>query len=349
MPITRSEGLSKSKWEAAVSFVENSEIESLIIIDKTNDSSATEYFMENFNLPNRNLYILSRSISESHYESLGSIQLDENIWVMQLHDDDEWEGYVTLPKLIDPAAAYYSRFYIKNQTKEFVEVKDFSYPARINFVLIPAHIWNQFALIIQDQKFHVAGSMDSTLNLMVQLTCKLLPIPDFAYYYDNHNWAGRVASRRSLLKLTEKDGWGIWATIDIALLSRLLDNLSCLSYVAEFAEAEAMNVAFKSLMQQFKPRFRRETLTRLEILILKAMISIRVPSLIKFKGIDLYENIELKLSRAKFIRDSWSTKQLTDVIDLIRQLENIENFAKLQGRFHFWHVTLLILNNKIGA
>ncbi len=347
MPITRSGSSSKSKWGATVSFVENSEIEFLVIVDKTNDGSATEYFMENFNFPNRNLYILPRSIRESHYESLGSIQLDENVWVMQLHDDDDWEGFVTLPNVVDPFAAYYSRFCIKNQTDEFMEEKDFSYPARINFTLIPSHIWNKFSLIIQDQKFHVAGSMDSTLNLMVQLTCKLLPISDFAYFYDNHNWAGRLASRRSLLKLTEKDGWGIWATVDIALLSRLIDNLSCLDYVAEFTEVEAMNVAYESLMQQFKPRLRRRILNGLEILFLKSMSIVGLPSLLKFRGIDLNRNTRLQLARAMFIRNSWSTKQLTDVIDLIRQLENMENLGKLQDRFHFWHLSALSLNDKI--
>ena len=344
MPITRSEVWSKTKWEAAVNFVANSEIETLIVVDKTKDASATEYFMESFNLPNRNLFILPRSISESHYESLGSIQLDENIWIMQLHDDDDWQGHVRLPEKIDPSAAYYSRFYIKNRTKEFMEENDFTYPARVNFVLTPAHIWNKFALIIQNQKYHVAGSMDSTLNLMVQLTCNLIPIPDCAYFYDNHNWASRIASRRSLLALTEKDGWSTWASIDIALLSRHLDNLSCLSYVAEFAEAEAINAAFESLMQRFKPRLRRETIIRLEILILKAMVNVRITSFLKDNAMTLNENLALKLSRASFIRNSWSIKQLTDVIELVRQLEKIENLTKLQNRFHFWHVALLNLS-----
>ena len=349
MPITRSEKVSKSKWAAVVSFVENSEIETLVIIDKTSDGSATRYFMENFNSPCQNLYVLPRSIGESHYESLGSIQLRENMWVMQLHDDDEWEGHVKLPKTIDPVAAYYSKFYIKNKSEKFIEEKDFSTPGRINFVLIPAHIWNKFALLVQDQKYHVAGSLDSTLSLMVRLTCKLLPIPDFAYYYDNHNWAGRVASRRSLLKLTKKDGWGVWATTDIALLSRLLDNLSCLSYVQEFAEAEAANLAFMNLMQQFDPRLRRKILIGIEILALKALTSIRVILPLGFKGIELQENLELKLSRALFIRDSWSIEDLPAVINLVRKLENRKQFPILQERFHFWHIALQTLTHEIGA
>lgn len=349
MPITRNDESSKSKWASAISFVENSEIEFLIVIDKTIDSSATEYFMDNFNLPNRDLYILSRTIDESHYESLGSIQLEDNLWVMQLHDDDGWEGHVVLPEFIISTGAYYSQFYMKSQSKEFLEEKDFSVSARINFVLVPAPIWNQFTRLIQDQKFHVAGSLDSTLNQMVQLTCKLLPIPDFTYYYDNHNWAGRGASRRSLIKLTENDGWGTWATTDIALLGRLFDNLSCLSYIKEFADLEAINKAFAKLMQQFKPRFRRRALIRLEIFILQAMKIIVEPVPSVIKGIHLEENLESKLSRAKFIRDSWLTKHLTDVIELVKILKSRKQFKKLQDRFYFWHVTLLELTDTFGA
>lgn len=344
MPITRSEGFSKTKWEAAIRFMNKSEIETLVVVDKTKDSSAAKYFMENFNLPDRNLYILPRNITESHYESLGSIKLDEKMWVMQLHDDDEWEGYVKLPMTIDSKAAYYSKFYVKSQNRKCMEEKDFTYPARSNFTLIPAHIWNKFSCMIQDQKFHVAGSMDSTLNLMVQLTCKLMPIPDFVYFYDNHNWASRIASRHSLLQLTEKDGWGIWASIDIAILSRNLDNLACLSYVAEFAKDDDMSAAFRNLMQQFKPRVRRKTIIWFEIFILNAIIVARVRLLSQNKSITSNMNLVLKLSKANFIRDSWSIKSLTDVIELIKDLEKMENLSKLHGRFRCWHVAISNLN-----
>jgi len=349
MPITRNDTNSKSQWASAISFVEKSEIEFLIIVDKTIDNSATEFFMDKFNASNRNLYILPRSISESHYESLGSIQLGENMWVMQLHDDDYWEGHIVLPNLIEAKGVYYSQFYIKNRTGEYLEEKDFLTSARINFVLLPACIWNQFALLVQNQKFHVAGSLDSTLNQMAHLVCKFLPIPGFSYYYDNHNWAGPIVSKRSLKKLTESDGWGTWATTDIALLGRLLDNLSSLSYVQEFAEAEAITQTYMKLMRQFKPRLRRRMLIRLEIFTLQAFSSICRPLLQSFKAAHWERKLISKLARAKFVRDSWSIKQLTEVIELVRILQNEAQFGKLQNRFHFWHVTLLGLTDIIGA
>ena len=65
--------------------------------------------------------------------------------------------------------------------------------------------------------------------------------------------------------------------------------------MAEFAEAEAINAAFESLMQRFKPRLRRETIIRLEILILKAMVNVRITSFLKDNAMTLNENLALKL------------------------------------------------------
>jgi hypothetical protein len=182
---------------------------------------------------------------------------------------------------------------------------------------------------------------------MVQVTCKFVAISDFLYFYDNHNWANRAAARRSLLKLTEIDGWGIWATVDIALFSRLLDNLSSLNYVTEFAEADSIDQAFQSLMQRFKPRLRRRMIIRLEILFLRLKSMALLPSLESFIGADLVKNTKSKLSTALFIRNSWDTQQLTEVVDLIKQLEQIDSLEKLHKRFYFWRITLLNLRDKI--
>lgn len=348
MPITRNNEKSKSQWASVISFMSDSEIEFLIVIDKTIDGSATNYFMHNFNLPKRNLYILPRSINESHYESLGSIQLEDNLWVMQLHDDDRWEGRVALPNLIDRNGAYYSQFYVKTQSREYLEEKDFLRPARINFVLVPSRIWNQFALFVQNQKFHVAGSLDSTLNQMVQLTCNFSPLTGFAYYYDNHNWSGRAASKRSLKRLTVGDGWGSWATTDIALLGRLLDNLSSLIYVDGIAKPENISEAYIKLMKQFKPRLRRRTVIRFEILALHAMSIISQPLPGSIRGISFMDNLESRLSRSRFIKDSWSIKQLADIIELISILQRKKQFGKLQNRFHFWNINLIRLQDMFG-
>jgi hypothetical protein len=144
------------------------------------------------------------------------------------------------------------------------------------------------------------------------------------------------------------DGWGSWATTDIALLGRLLDNLSSLIYVDGFAKPENIREIYIKLMKQFKPRLRRRTLIRLEKLALQALsiMSQSLPD--SFRGIYLVDNLESRLSRSKFIRDSWSIKQLADIIELIPILQRKKQFGKLQNRFHFWNLSLLLLQDMFG-
>lgn len=348
-PVTRDNQSSLAKWKSAIDFVNISKINSFIVIDKTAKGVATKYFMENFNLKEKDLYILPRSIEESHYESLGGIEVDNNSWVMQLHDDDKWTGSVALPEITNPKAYYFSKFFMTNRSGDFSEQFNFLTPGRINFTLVPSHIWNQFSLFIQHQNFHVAGSLDSTLNQMVRLSCEPISIPDFSYYYDNHNWETRKSSNRSLKKLAINDGWESWASIDIALFSRLLDNLASLIYIQEFAKLAEINAEFTKLMKGFKPRFRRRVFLRLRILGLQ--ISSIFTKLLS-QNSDLSAKamqISSKLKLYLFICDSWSVKNMNDVIQLIEVLERTENFDVLRPRFNSWKNGFLRLNILVGA
>ena len=334
-PITRDGQGSISKWESAISFVNRSTIDSFIVIDKTSQGTASQYFMSNFNVETKNLYVLPRSINESHYETLGCIELDSNLWIMQLHDDDTWDGFVALPKLIDKAAAYYSDFFMVNESDKITQHLGFSTPGRINFTLLPSHVWNMFAKFIQNQNYHVAGSLDSTLNQMVQMCCDLLPIPNFSYYYDNHNWDSKKSSKESLSKLVRNDGWGIWASVDMALFSRLLDNLSSLWYVKDFVTVHDIREMYTILINQIKPRLRRRLLIRFEILRLSMSIISPKSVIKKVDGISWLEIIKSKRASMVFIRNSWSARNFKNLIELIGFLENSGEFPILTlGSIH---------------
>lgn len=337
-PVTRDDDYSITKWQSTIEFVMNSRIRSLIVIDKTAKGAASEYFLQNFKVKERELYILPRSIKESHYETLGEIEVDSNFWVMQLHDDDCWTGYVALPEITKPNAAYYSKFFMTNRLGGFNEHFDFITPGRINFTLVPSHIWNQFSLFIQNQNFHVAGSLDSTLNQMVRLSCELTPIANFSYYYNNHHWATRRSARRSLKKLAISDGWENWASIEIALFGRLMDNLSSLVYIQKFAKPIEFNSEFTKLMSDFQPTLRRKAIIKLKILGWQLASTItELP------------NCNSKLKLALFISRSSSVKKLNDVFQLIEELESTANFQALRTRFNFWKDSVSLLENLEGT
>lgn len=343
-PITRNEDISQVRWRSVLNLVDTSKIDSLIVIDKTDDKSATRFFLENFKSASKNLYILPRCINESHYETLGEITLDDNLWVMQLHDDDKWNGYLELPHEIKPSAAYYSNFLVEHRSGKPVEILDFSMPARINFTLIPSYIWNQFTLMIKDQGFHVAASLDGTLNQMARLTCTFIPIPNFSYFYDNHNWEGSKSSKRSLKKLARNAGWGNWTSIEIALFNRQLDNLCSLHYVQGIAETKELELSYSRLMSQFKQNRMRRASRKVIFLTLKVQqILSKLISIYIGQG-RMREELDSRLAREIFISRIHGAKDLDDVIDLIERLLEGKRFQNLENRFIFWNRTLTRLN-----
>jgi hypothetical protein len=268
---------------------------------------------------------------------------------MQLHDDDEWTGHLELPNKVNQDTAYYSKFVMKGGSGELTEEVGFSTPARINFTLIPSKIWNQFSLMIKDQGFHVAASLDGTLNQMVGLTCAFSPLEHFTYFYDNHNWEGRMAPKRSLNKLARHAGWEEWTSVEIALFNRLLDNLSSLAYVRKFAKQEDLKLKYLDLMGEFHPSIKRRIYATAELLSLRVLSILNLAFSSKNRHFQWGREIDSRLSRAIFFQGTRSVESLSDVVDLIRDLENKKGFQTLERRFSFWSSTLSSLRLDIGV
>ena len=187
LPVTRENPESRLKWEKAIRIAEASKAKSLVILDKTPLSSATDFFFENRYQDFFDVYIIKRFPKEAIYDSQGILTLDENLWILQLHDDDEWDGALNLPSDPQDRFMYTPKFYMTENGKSQERVWAESPPARINFTLIPNRVWNKFTEFIRLQGGHVAGSADSTLNTMARLNCEQAELLTFSYHYDTHN------------------------------------------------------------------------------------------------------------------------------------------------------------------
>ena len=139
-PITRDGEASSEKWGTVLKFVEKSAVKILLVIDKTEQRSATEYFMKNFELENKRLFVLPRSIKDTLFDSVGELVLDRNMWIIQVHDDDRWSGKITMPEVLTLETVYSFDFYLHSETKGTIKIEDYSMPNRIVFSLVPAMI-----------------------------------------------------------------------------------------------------------------------------------------------------------------------------------------------------------------
>lgn len=337
------------KWNAVLELVENSEINVLVVIDKTKPSFATGYFAENFKLSNKRLIILPRSIKDTLFDTVGEITLDTQMWVIQLHDDDNWVGKIALPINPDFQTVYYSDFYLHSESKGLRKFHDFSMPNRIVFSLVPSIIWNKFVQLIQAQNFRVPGSFDFTFSLMAKLTCKFEYIPGFSYEWKDNNWSSGRISKKQLVGLAERDGWGSWSSPEIANFNRSVDSLVSLNHLDDFLSTSSLNSEITKLLNTFQPSSRKRIKLKTVTLLLDGQRLIRgfVSLFVNINTKSIKSDHKLKLY--KFIIKTWNIRRISDLNSLISQLSSDQEFQTLQKRFEFWVASLNQVDRKVKS
>lgn len=340
-PITRYVENISEKWRTVLEFIEESEIGTLLVIDKTDQGSATNYFMDHFEIENKRLLVLPRSIEDTLFDTVGEIVLDENMWIIQLHDDDYWTGEITLPESPTPETVYFSEFYLYSETKGSVQIDDYSMPNRIVFSLVPSMIWNRFARLVQDQKHHVAGSFDFTLNIMAQLACKFEYQPGFKYYWKDDNWDTSKNAIAHLTRLAESDGWEGWSSPEIAIFNRSIDNLASLNYLKDLLNPVEIKKEIEQFIRELSPSYKKKLRYEIYILVIYAIVELSELTFKTSGAIDLRSlRLQKRLSLYQLIVKTWKVESIENIIDLIVYIESLPSHEKLQVRFQFWKQAL---------
>lgn len=339
-PISRFDASSREKWRTVLEFFGESEIKILIVIDKTKLGSATDYFMKHFEFANKQLFVLPRSIKDTLFDSVGEIVLDNNMWIFQLHDDDNWSGKITLPERSNRETVYYSDFYLYSESSGFTKCLDFSVPNRIVFSLVPSILWNRFSKLIQDQNYHVPGSFDFTYNLMARLACKFEYRSGFIYEWKDHNWNSTKNSKNHLIGLAQRDGWKDWSSPEIANFNRSVDSFVALNYIDDLLSKDALMTEIVRSLTSFQPSNgkRLKYLLITPPLIGRAIIQKGYFALL---GKDSKNRIQQKqVSLHRFILKTWNVRTIKNLVGLINELELMHDFEVLQTRFMFWRLAL---------
>ena len=347
-PITRDFESSSEKWRLVLEFIEDSEISALVVIDKTEQASARDYFMNHFKIKDKRLFVLPRSIEDTLFDTVGEINLDKNMWIIQLHDDDHWNGKITLPKSPIPETVYFSEFYLYSDKKSSVKIDNYSMPNRIVFSLVPTMIWNKFSSLVQDQKYHVAGSFDFTLNLMAQLTCKFEYQPGFKYYWKDDNWDTLKNAIAHLTRLAESDGWEDWSSPEIANFNRSIDSMASLNYLKDFLNPAEIKKEILQLIRGLSPSYKKRLKYGIYILVIFTIVEFSKLNFMASRAIDLRSlRLQKRLRLYQLIVKTWNMASIENVINLIVYIESLGEFEKLQVRFQFWKQALEELNKDL--
>jgi hypothetical protein len=343
LPITRTSSKARRNWAKILEILKYSEVSSLIILDKTINEEGTSYFSEHFKFEHINLYIVRRPPYEPIYDSQGYISLDNGLWILQLHDDDEWDGALKVPNDAQELELFSTNFYFLGGSEGKNVEWENSPPARINFTLIPSIVWNKFVEFIDCQGGHVAGSVDSTLNLVSRLICKHHHLSTFHYKYDNRHWQNRQKASKNLSKLAKQDGWLRLASVEIQLLNRNIDNLVALRFFENLIPKNKIEKATLNSLKNFQPTLKRRLLTPIRYQIFCTLV-ILVDLICSTKKISCCERfqslIKARIALDLLILKSWKIKNKIELLELIGEIKKSQDFPLLTTRFSFWEASL---------
>ena len=349
-PITRGGERNSENWKRVLEFFTESTMNTIVVIDKTEERGATEFFINNFALDGRNLLVLQRSIEDTLFDSVGELVLDDDMWVMQIHDDDSWDGSVNIPKISAPDTVYSFGFYLRSEINGTIEIKDYSMPNRIVFSLVPSKIWNRFSKLVRDQNYHVAGSFDYTLNRMAQLTCKFEYQSGYKYYWKDDNWETKHSAIKHLTKLAVSDGWKDFSSPEIANFNRSIDSLASLNFLKDLLSRKELESEIKQVLNEFRPSLKRKLKYKVLIPILMLQIKSR-RIFVKGKGVVDQKTLSLQnqFDLLKFIKRTWGIESIMTLIEVITYIESKGTFDKLENRFRFWRINLAELDEDFSA
>jgi len=336
LPMTRVKENSLRNWERIFQIAESSNLLALVLIDKTPFKQATTHFL-NARLPSTTqVYILQREITEDLYDSLLSISIEGNTWIMQLHDDDFWSGTIELPSDAKQNEIFPVNFSIREKsTLNYLDWEN-SPPARINFTLVPRKFWTRFTEFASAQGGHLAASTDYTLNLIARLTCDKRNNLDFDYIYDASNWKKRTLQRSQLNRLSRIDGWSNLSGTDIQLLNRTLDALSCLYFFKSSMSHESFQIEVKKLQTSLKLSLRRKTFIQVWISILVLLVPICAFVRNFFPLGNLHGHLQGQLIAARLVTRVSNAKSFSEIKSEILKVKDLVFLPRLEKRFEFW-------------
>ena len=334
-PMTRGSESNLFRWEKLISTVNISKVVALVLIDKTPFHQATDYFAERELEIFADLIIFQRPRNEPTHDSQSLITLKKGLWIIQIHDDDDWEGQLEIPLGTNEKTVVRTNFSMVSKGAN-TNVTDPNWPdCRSIFSLLPSIVWNRFASLICEQGGHVAGSIDSSLNIAVSLIEPKLIIPEFKYFYDNRHWESRKLSKQHLVRLTKEDGWGDFATIEMSLVSRAIDGITSLIFFGDLYPDIDFRTQIEKWISATKPHILRTYLKKIEIFFL-VLCKIFLMIGGNRNLVSLQNSCNNSILYRRILLSAWGAKEIQDYLEIVEVLLRLQTLPLLQSRFYFW-------------
>jgi hypothetical protein len=343
-PITRVSDSSLASWQHFMELIERSKLHAIVVIDKSPQFQATDFFLDQSEKLKCLGYIVQREGSEGIFDSQKIVYLETNLWITQVHDDDGWAGVISLP-----ASPTRNTVFVPTIVDEQMVYKvsdSIKIPAHTLFSLVPGEAWNSFTAYIEAQGGHIAPSGDSTLNFITSSYCDHERLEGYTYKYSARHWQGRRQVRKELRKLSDRDGWGTFSGVTAAVLTAQIDRI-CFSLFLRSRELvpfqnqdsdfliEQVASSKKSKLLKLIPLCLIPKLSEEKIILIKG--SLKITWLNKILSPILRFWLQINLSK---------TNDLRSLNQLMKSIRLFDLSNSLNKRIDYWTsaITIEILN-----
>lgn len=342
-PITRVTPKSMENWHNIIRVAKDSGTPALIVLDKTPNGEATSFFETCHSLESTDIYIIRRPSNEAIYDSQGFVTISKGMWIIQLHDDDEWKGSLRLPQDASELEMFSTEFLFQDSARSLKWEK--SPPARVNFTILPSQIWNRFSEFIGAQGGHVAGSVDSTLDLVSRIICTRRHISNFTYIFNNRHWKQRRKAVKNLEILARQDGWAFLSCVDVQLINRAIDGITSIEFFLDLIPESKIEECRHQEFCKLRLSPRRGFLLRF-VYVFTLIIqfgNVAIFKIIKLdwvlRNISYWNTITFKY---KFLLSITKSRNKLELRRNISELRATMLIPRLADRFIFWEKMLLI-------
>jgi hypothetical protein len=331
-PLTRIMQENQIKWKKILEIAADSNILALVVIDKTEGAVASDFF--NGLSSNFRIYIIRRDPREAIHKSQSLVTLSENLWMIQFHDDDDWFGKIELPHDRGTDEVFLVNFSHNGKTpRTDLEINP---PGRVMFSLLPSSLWNKYCEFLKLQGSKSSPSADFTLMYIVETFYKKRIVKNFTYVYLDHHWEKGKKSRILLKRLSYEDGWGLWASVEIALFNRSIETIAALGYFSGGKLEGGIKSAIQHSIRMLHPRLRKRLLLRAKVYSYSISLRIfKVSRLLNRREL-LYKKLVSKYCLHKFLITSWGISDISQLAKFIESFIQTECPDVLRNRFEFF-------------
>ena len=242
-----------NKYVELIELINRSFFQVVVMIIKFHDRILIDKLVSSFS-SEIELHILFRPTDESIFDSQKLVQLDLNMWIMQIHEDDRVKFLSDeVPGLMDEYDVGCPKI-----NHLYPNLEEVDQPNRHVFSLIPSLVWNRFTGFLNAQNCHVSYGSDIVLSEIVIDYGKIIPTPWIIYSYNNFKWSNSASkgTKRHASNLVTMDKWGVYSS---RFLFSALSKIEILMYTLwnkpNYKE-DIFNFKLVSLLRIFHSSFR---------------------------------------------------------------------------------------------